>query len=58
MPALEVTSADGTSSVLTQSLAILRFVAKLAPAALDMYPADPMVACLVDGICDQVVPVD
>merc|ERR1712166_17884 len=53
VPALEVTAADGTSNVLTQSLAILRFVAKLAPAELDMYPADPVVACLVDGICDQ-----
>merc|ERR1712166_1692650 len=53
VPALEVTAADGTSNVLTQSLAILRFVAKLAPPELDMYPADPVVACLVDGICDQ-----
>lgn len=52
VPALEV-STDGKSTILTQSLAILRFVAKLAPSELDLYPSDPVAACLVDGICDQ-----
>lgn len=53
VPALEYTDDAGKSTVLTQSVAILRFVAKLAAADVGLYPEDPVLAALVDGITDQ-----
>ena len=38
--------------ILTQSNAILRYVAKLKPES-DLYPSDPITAARVDAICDQ-----
>ena len=52
-PALEVTDGAAPSTILTQSLAILRFIAKIAPDELELYPSDPIKAGVVDGICDQ-----
>ena len=51
VPALEVTTAEGETTVLTQSAAILRYVAKLN-AATNLYPADPLLAARVDAVCD------
>ena len=51
VPALEVTTAAGETTVLTQSAAILRYVAKLSPAT-NLYPADPLLAARVDAVCD------
>ncbi|KAJ8599923.1 hypothetical protein CTAYLR_002867 [Chrysophaeum taylorii] len=47
VPALEVEDV-----ILTQSTAILRYVAKLK-AESALYPADPILAARVDAICDQ-----
>ncbi len=51
VPALEVTTAAGETTVLTQSAAILRYVAKLNDSA-NLYPADPLLAARVDAVCD------
>ena len=51
VPALEVTTAAGETTVLTQSAAILRYVAKLNNGA-NLYPADPLLAARVDAVCD------
>ena len=51
VPALEVTSAAAEVTVLTQSAAILRYVAKLNPA-VGLYPTDPLLAARVDAVCD------
>jgi len=48
VPALVV----GDSVVLTQSNAVLRYVAKLKPES-ELYPSDPIAAARVDAICDQ-----
>eukprot|EP01046_Picozoa_sp_COSAG06_P062607 COSAG06_NODE_14195_length_1180_cov_1.427382_2_plen_186_part_00 len=48
-PMLQV---GGAKPALAQSVAILRYVAKLAPAS-ELYPADPLVAHAVDALCDQ-----
>jgi hypothetical protein len=49
VPALELQ--DGT--VLVQTIAIMRFLARVAPANLELYPSDPVKAALVDSIEDQ-----
>ena len=48
---MEVTSAAAEVTVLTQSAAILRYVAKLNPA-VGLYPTDPLLAARVDAVCD------
>lgn len=50
VPALEVVKA-GQTTVLTQSAAILRYVAKLSPAT-NLYPADALLAARVDAVVD------
>mmetsp|Transcript_21700 Transcript_21700/g.66769 ORF Transcript_21700/g.66769 Transcript_21700/m.66769 type:complete len:230 (+) Transcript_21700:901-1590(+) len=50
VPALEVSSGDA-KTVLTQSVAILRYIAKLNPEA-KLYPSDPVAAARVDAVCD------
>jgi glutathione S-transferase len=49
VPALELQ--DGT--VLVQTIAIMRYLARVAPASLELYPSDPVKAALVDSISDQ-----
>jgi glutathione S-transferase len=49
VPALELK--DG--SLIAQTHAILRFVAKQSPSHLELYPADAAKAALVDSILDQ-----
>lgn len=51
VPALEVRTKTGESTILNQSAAILRYVAKVGNGSL--YPVDPIVAARVDAICDQ-----
>lgn len=48
-PMLQV---DGAKPALAQSVAILRYVAKLAPAT-GLYPEEPLLAHAVDALCDQ-----
>ena len=51
VPALEVTEkSSGKCTMLTQTLAMLRLIAKLAPADLELYPSDPVTACLVTAL--------
>ena len=50
-PALEVTN-HGKTTILTQSGAILRFIAKIAPNS-GLLPRCPVQACQVDAIVDQ-----
>ena len=57
VPALEVTTAAGETTVLTQSAAILRYVAKLNDSA-NLYPADPLLAARVDVYLTTVFPLD
>jgi len=54
IPALEVCHPTGEKTVLSQSLAMLRFIARIAPPQLELYPSDPVVGALVDGIAEQV----
>ena len=51
VPALEVTTAAGETTVLTQSAAILRYVAKLNDSA-NLYPADPLLAARVSSAAE------
>lgn len=51
VPALVVTQGE-TTTYLSQTNAILRFIAKLAPDS-ELYPSDPLIAARVDAICDQ-----
>ena len=51
VPALQVKT-GGDVTVLNQSAAILRFVAKLAPER-GLYPQDAVLAAKVDALCDQ-----
>jgi len=51
VPALEVVNGD-RKALLTQSAAILRFIAKVAPQA-NLYPRCPIQAAQVDAILDQ-----
>ena len=51
MPALEVTTGE-QKKTLNQSNAILRYIAKMAPAH-ELYPSDAFEAARVDAICDQ-----
>ena len=53
VPALEVTGADGKSTMLLQSAAILRYVGKLGGGSKSLYPADPLQAALVDALIDE-----
>jgi len=48
-PMLQV---DGAKPALGQSVAVLRYVAKLAPAS-GLYPEDPLLAHAVDALADQ-----
>jgi glutathione S-transferase len=48
-PMLQV---DGAKPALAQSVAVLRYVAKLAPAS-GLYPEDPLLAHAVDALCER-----
>lgn len=55
VPALEVTTEtdEGRKSVmLTQTAAIMRYVAKIKPET-ELYPSDPILAAKVDAVVDQ-----
>jgi len=56
VPALKVTPKDSSKepTLLTQSIAILRFIAKFKPE-LQLYPGCPLLASWVDSIVDQEV---
>ena len=52
VPALEVDGKDGSKFMITQSAAIMRYIAKSKGG--DLYPADDLVqAALIDSILDQ-----
>ena len=54
VPALKVTNkkSEKPPAILTQSAAILRFIAKIAPHT-ELIPRCPIQACYVDAILDQ-----
>jgi len=52
LPVLTITFADGRTSSISQSNAILRFIGRLKPEA-NLYPTDLVQAALVDALLDQ-----
>lgn len=51
VPALEISYPDGRKEQLSQTVSILRYIAKVTQASA--YPSDPIQAAYVDSICDQ-----
>jgi glutathione S-transferase len=52
LPCLEVEGKDGKTCTITQSAAIMRYIAKMKGG--DLYPAeDPLQAAIIDSIIDQ-----